>query len=143
MRRTASIGAAAGLVVLSSCTADNSHRAPVAAASVSSPSSPVKNTTGKPASGRSCVQLSQIRETRVVDDRTIDFILRDRTVLRNTLPYACPNLGFERAFSYATSLNELCSVDIITVINNGGGPRIGASCGLGAFVPYTPVPAAR
>jgi hypothetical protein len=143
MRRTASIAVAAGLVMLSSCTTDNSHRAPDADAPASAPSSPVKTATGKPASGRSCVQLSQIRETRVVDDRTIDFILRDRTVLRNTLPYACPNLGFERAFSYATSLSELCSVDIISVINNGGGPRIGASCGLGTFIPYTPVPAAR
>lgn len=140
MHRIASIGVVAGLVALGSCTADNGHRLPAVAASpVPAPSSPVK-----PTSKRSCVQLSQIRETRVVDDRTIDFILRDRTVLRNTLPYACPTLGFERAFSYATSQSALCSVDIITVVNNGGGgPRVGASCGLGEFVPYTPVPAAR
>ncbi len=142
MNRIATISLAAGVALLSGCTADNSRRVPAVTAQSTAPSSPASPI--KPASGRNCVQLSQIRETRVVDDRTIDFILRDRTVLRNTLPYACPNLGFERAFSYATSLSELCNVDIITVINNsGGGPRIGASCGLGNFVPYTPIPAAR
>jgi len=85
-----------------------------------------------------CVTLSQLRETRVIDDQTIDFIMRDGTVLRNTLPNRCPSLGFERAFSYSTSLNRLCNVDIITVITQGGGPRRGASCGLGMFVPVKP-----
>jgi len=85
-----------------------------------------------------CVTLSQLRETRVIDDRTIDFILNDGTILRNTLPNRCPSLGFERAFSYSTSINRLCNVDIITVIAQGGGPRRGASCGLGMFVPVKP-----
>lgn len=89
---------------------------------------------------QSCVQLNRIREARVVDDRTIDFYLSNREVLRNTLPNSCPQLGFERAFSYSTSLSQLCSVDIITVIIQGGGPSRGASCGLGPFVHYTPVP---
>ncbi|MGI4878937.1 MAG: hypothetical protein ACRYG4_15780 [Janthinobacterium lividum] len=88
---------------------------------------------------QSCVQLSRIREARVVDDRTIDFYLSNREVLRNTLPNSCPQLGFERAFSYSTSISQLCSVDIITVIIQGGGPARGASCGLGPFVPYTPI----
>jgi hypothetical protein len=92
------------------------------------------------AKGPSCLSLSSIRESKVIDDRTIDFVLRDGSVLRNTLPNACPQLGFERAFSYSTSINQLCSVDIITVIVQGGGVRTGASCGLGNFVPYTPVP---
>jgi len=85
-----------------------------------------------------CVTLSQLRETRVIDDQTIDFIMRDGTILRNTLPHRCPSLGFERAFSYSTSLNQLCNVDIITVVMQGGGPRRGASCGLGMFVPVKP-----
>ena len=61
--------------------------------------------------------------------------MRDGTVLKNTLPYSCPSLGLEKAFTYAPSLNQLCSVDIISVIQQGGDPRIGASCGLGTFVP--------
>ena len=92
------------------------------------------------ATGPSCIELNRIRESKVIDDRTIDFVLRDGSVLRNTLPYSCPSLGFEKAFSYSTSISRLCAVDIITVIQQGGGVRTGASCGLGKFVPYTPVP---
>jgi hypothetical protein len=80
-----------------------------------------------------CVLLQNIRETRVRNDSTIDFYLRGGKVLRNTLPNRCPNLGVERAFTYSTSINQLCNVDIITVINQGGGNRLGASCGLGKF----------
>ena len=84
---------------------------------------------------QSCVDLVRISEARVIDDRTIDFHMRDGSVLRNSLPNSCPSLGFERAFTYSTSLTRLCSTDIITVIHTGGGPRTGASCGLGQFVP--------
>jgi hypothetical protein len=95
---------------------------------------PPATPAGKPVS---CVQLSQIQETRVRDDRTIDFVMRGRNrVYRNTLPSACPSLGFERRFSYATSLSQLCSVDIITVLY-ANPPMRGASCGLGQFQPVT------
>jgi len=104
------------------------------------PPATVAGATPVPAAAktRSCVQLNQIREARVVDDHTIDFYVSGQQVLRNTLPNACPQLGFEKAFTYATSLSQLCSVDIITVIQQSGGPSRGASCGLGPFTPYTP-----
>ena len=70
-------------------------------------------------------------------DKVIDFVMVDGQILRSRLPNACPQLGFERAFTYATSLSQLCSTDIITVIIQGGGPARGASCGLGAFTPIT------
>jgi hypothetical protein len=39
---------------------------------------------------------------------------------------------------YKTSLNELCNVDIITVLNSvGSGFLPGISCGLGNFYPIT------
>ena len=91
---------------------------------------------GKP---ESCVQLSDIRETRVRDDRTIDFYMRGHRVYRNTLPSECPQLGFEQRFAYETSLDKLCSVDIITVLQEPGVTR-GASCGLGEFQPVTGAP---
>lgn len=84
-----------------------------------------------------CVHIQRIRSTRVLDDRTIDFELINGSTLRNTLPNSCPSLGFEEAFSYSTSLAQLCSVDIITVLHQGGGQRRGASCGLGPFQPVT------
>jgi len=86
-----------------------------------------------------CVQLRSIRNTRVRDDRTIDFYMNGGKVFRNTLPYACPGLGFEERFSYATSLSQLCSVDIITVLRTPPTPQ-GASCGLGKFQPITGAP---
>lgn len=88
---------------------------------------------GKP---QSCVPLQQIRETRVRDDQTIDFYMNGRKVLRNTLPNSCPQLGFEERFAYKTSLSQLCSTDIITVLQSPGLSR-GASCGLGQFQEVT------
>lgn len=85
----------------------------------------------------SCIQISQIRSTDVRDDRTIDFITRGNKVYRNTLPNSCPGLGFERRFLYKTSLSQLCSVDIVTVLYNNPGLQPGASCGLGQFQPMT------
>jgi hypothetical protein len=82
-----------------------------------------------------CILISQILQTRVLDDQTIDFVMRNGDVFRNTLPNRCPQLGFEEAFGYQTSIPQLCSVDIITVVQTGGGPRRGASCGLGRFQP--------
>ncbi|MEO5587657.1 MAG: hypothetical protein ABIQ81_08200 [Novosphingobium sp.] len=69
------------------------------------------------------------------DDRTIDFMRTSRQGWRNTLPYGCPGLAAQNAFSYKTSTSELCSVDIIYVLETAGGLRRGAGCGLGQFVP--------
>jgi hypothetical protein len=82
-----------------------------------------------------CVQLRQINNTRVRDDRTIDFHMLGGKIYRNTLPHSCPGLGFEEKFMYKTSLSQLCSVDIITVLTDAGGLHRGASCGLGKFQP--------
>ena len=84
-----------------------------------------------------CVSLSQVRETHVRSDQVIDFEMRDRKILRNTLPYGCPSLGFEERFAYQVTNNQLCSVDTITVLQSGGGLNRGATCGLGKFQPVT------
>jgi len=82
----------------------------------------------------SCIHPSRINTSRVRDDKTIDFEMNGREIYRNTLPYSCPGLGFEEKFSYKLSTNDLCSVDIITVLySTGGGLSQGASCGLGKF----------
>jgi hypothetical protein len=92
---------------------------------------------GKPVS---CLQLNRIRETRVRDDSTIDFYTDAHRVYRNRLPHSCPQLGFEERFAYSTSLSQLCSTDIITVLYSAGGLSRGASCGLGHFQPVTGAP---
>ncbi len=86
--------------------------------------------------GKRCVRLSQIRELDIIDDQTILFHMAGDKTYRNRLPQPCPNLNAEDAISYSTSLNRLCSVDIIKVL------RSGSRCGLGVFEPdYQPQPA--
>jgi hypothetical protein len=92
---------------------------------------------GKPVD---CVQPNRIRETRVRDDSTIDFYMNDGTVYRNKLPQSCPELGFQEKFGYETSINQLCSVDIIHVLRDPPGGIRGASCGLGQFQPISGAP---
>jgi len=86
---------------------------------------------GKPIS---CVQTTNIRSTSVHGDQVIDFHMTGGKVYRNTLPMSCPNLGFEERFLYRTTISQLCSVDIITVLQSPGLQQ-GASCGLGQFQP--------
>ena len=87
----------------------------------------------------SCLPTTQISNSEVRDDRTIDFRVAGGRTYRNTLPYPCPELGFEKRFAYTISTSQLCSVDVITVLHTGGIPR-GASCGLGEFVPVELAP---
>lgn len=103
---------------------------------------PEATPAGKPAS---CIPLRNIRESRVRSDQVIDFVMLGGKVYRNVLPQSCPQLSFEDRFGYSTSLSQLCSTDIITVLYNTPIGR-GASCGLGQFQPVTlakPVKAAK
>lgn len=79
---------------------------------------------------RDCLTTTQLRTTSVLDDRTILFEMRDRSVWKNSLDSVCPSLGFYEAFSYESFGSRLCDLDYIKVFENG---RIGASCGLGKF----------
>lgn len=84
---------------------------------------------------RSCVPITQIRESRVRSDQVIDFVMRGGEAYRVTLPRRCPQLGFEQRFAYATSLSQLCRQDIITVLYQAPNLQRGASCGLAPFQP--------
>ncbi len=86
-----------------------------------------------PEGAQRCVNLSQIRSTRVLDAQTILFEMGGHKTLANRLPRKCPGLAFEKRFAYKTSLNQLCNTDVITVITNIGA---GAGCGLGYFEPW-------
>lgn len=75
-----------------------------------------------------CLNLSTIKETKVIDDQTILFYMRGGKIYRNDLPYRCSGLSFEEGFSYSTSINKLCgNREIITVLDRG------TKCGLGGF----------
>lgn len=83
---------------------------------------------------RSCVPISQLRDSIVRNDRVIDFRVAGNRYYRVTLPQDCPGLGAERRFAYSTSLSQLCQQDIITVLYQAPLMR-GASCGLAPFQP--------
>jgi len=83
---------------------------------------------------KSCLRHSDIRTTDVIDDRTIDFTLRNRDIYRNVLPNKCSGLNVHRTITYRTTTGRLCSVDIIRVLDNvGGRPITLNACGLGEF----------
>jgi hypothetical protein len=80
----------------------------------------------------SCLNIVNIKDTKILDDQTILFETSDRAVYINRLPAFCEGLRSADAFSYATSLDRLCGVDIITVVEEGS--IKGSSCGLGNFI---------
>ncbi len=94
---------------------------------------PPATVVGEP---RSCLNTANIRRSTVHDDRTIDFEYTGGKIYRNTLTRGCTRLGFEEAFTYRTSINQLCRNEIIYVLDNVGGElRRGAGCSLNDFVP--------
>lgn len=90
-----------------------------------------------------CLSLIRIDRTEIVNEQTILFYMKGDAVYVNYLPRRCPGLGRNKAFSYKTSLSQLCHVDFISVLDNFGGTyRRGVSCGLGQFYPIGPEGAA-
>ena len=87
-----------------------------------------------------CLIVSRIRSTEAIDDQNIIFRMRgNQQVYRNTLPRTCPGLERENRIAYETATSRLCSIDMITVIEDVGvGLRPGFTCRLGEFVPLSP-----
>lgn len=85
-----------------------------------------------------CVRVQSIADIDIVNSRTLIFRMRNGDVYRNDLPHRCPGLRRNDTLMYRTSVGQLCSVDIITVLRDWGfGFSPGASCGLGMFEPIT------
>ncbi len=90
------------------------------------------------AAERRCVSLTAIARTRIVDDRTILFYMRDGTIYRNDLTHACPGLSREGKFMYRVAAHQLCNVDTISVLEDYGFAYVqGPACGLGPFTPVS------
>jgi len=88
-----------------------------------------------------CISTAQIRSTHVLDDQTIHFVMSNRRMFRNELPFACSGLGFNRSFKHNSRTSQLCSSNSITVVQPGMRQGTGTSCPLGRFQPMKPVPA--
>jgi hypothetical protein len=86
--------------------------------------------------GQNCINRDQVRNTVVRSDRVIDFEMNGSKVFRSTLPSRCPGLEWDRAITYETSINQLCTQQIVYALQTTGGTlRRGAGCSLGEFVP--------
>lgn len=110
--------------------------AALVAASAGSP--PPARAQASESEARKCINLRQVDHTSVVSDRTILFYMNGGDVLRNELPSRCPTLLTEDKFMYRTMLNQLCSVDTITVLTDFGfGFVPGPTCMLGEFEPIS------
>lgn len=122
----------ASLIALSAAVATvalvGSGRTPASARPNATP--PPATSLGDPVA---CIHLRDIDSLRYYDDYTIDFEMKNRTIYRNTLPNQCPELGFEQRIAYKTSLSELCSTDVFTILHSDG--TRGATCGFGKFAP--------
>ena len=85
-----------------------------------------------------CVNTRNIRDTDILDERTILFRMRGGDYYVNYLRNDCPGLVREERFSYRSSGGRLCQVDMIRVLEQFGGfIQEGMSCGLGAFYPIS------
>ena len=83
-----------------------------------------------------CLRLTEISSVTVLNNKQILFEASHKRYYLNTLPHGCPGLRRNSPIMYRTSLDQLCSVDVITVLDSAwGGFMPGASCGLGKFVP--------
>jgi len=85
---------------------------------------------------QSCIRLAEVTNSEVRNDWTIDFERgAGRRIYRSLLPHRCSGLRAADAFSYKTSLSELCTTDIVYPLHQGGGFHRGPGCGLGKFIP--------
>lgn len=85
-----------------------------------------------------CIPINRIDSIKVLDKQHILFEMQGKENYLNTLPNRCASLSRTKPIMYKTSISQLCSLDIITVLESyGGGYYPGASCGLGTFTPMT------
>ena len=85
-----------------------------------------------------CVKIDRIENVDVIDNENVVFQIGINNYYLNTLPYACNGLRLNESIMYRTSTNELCDIDVITILDKiGPGVQAGPSCGLGKFKPIT------
>lgn len=120
------------LIALAAC-APTDPEAAAARAQAEIAKAPAATVVGK---GQSCISRSQVRNTVIRSDRVIDFEMAGGKVYRNTLKASCPGLEWDRALAYETSIDQLCTPQIVYALRTTGGTlQRGAGCSLGEFVP--------
>lgn len=81
-----------------------------------------------------CIHPRNIRNTHVIDNKTIEFRMTGGTILRNDLGRQCPGLAKGDPISYTLRGSRLCNVDQFSVLRTTTGRiETRATCGFGKF----------
>ena len=89
---------------------------------------------------RNCVSLSQVRTIQPLDDRHFLIELRNRETYLNVTLGRCNQAASRNTYlQYSVPANQLCRGEIVNVIDNGPGPFLAGTCGLGDFERLVPV----
>lgn len=86
-----------------------------------------------PDAGVRCLQIAQIRSSRIIDSQTLEFRVTGNRTYLNVLPNRCPGMRKNQPFAYRTGQSTLCNLDLITLLEPGLGMRSMGRCGLGLF----------
>jgi len=85
---------------------------------------------------KKCIRVRSLRSTKVVDDLNIIFYMVGSKTYHNILPRQCHGLAREDRFSYQSRSGNLCDLDTIRILYQGGfGLQEGSACRLGKFHP--------
>ena len=83
-----------------------------------------------------CIPIQHISNISVLGKQHIVFEMQPGKNYLNTLARSCNGLRKDKPIMYKTSISQLCSLDIIHVLESyGGGYQQGAACCLGKFSP--------
>jgi hypothetical protein len=88
-----------------------------------------------PSVAQRCIRVDQIDQTRIVDERSILFFMRNKTVLQNVLPHRCSGLRTSDRIKYDVVADRLCANEVITQLVDVGTYSPGVRCSIGMFVP--------
>ncbi len=87
---------------------------------------------------KQCIRVRSLRSTKVIDDLNIIFFMVGSKTYHNILPRQCHGLAREERFSYETRSGNLCNLDTIRILYQGGsGLQQGNACRLGLFHPIS------
>jgi hypothetical protein len=88
-----------------------------------------------PSVAQRCIYVDRLDQTRIVDERSILFFMRDHTVFQNVFPKPCAGLRKTDRIAYDVVSGRLCADELVTQLIDVGGYARGALCTIGMFVP--------
>ena len=79
-----------------------------------------------------CILTYRIRDVRILNEHQILFRMYGGDAYLQE-PASCPTLRKDQALQYRTTGTQLCSMDIITLLDTGSSLMFDGTCGFSAF----------